>query len=146
MQVIEETFEDMSDEVAHGYYDYYYSGAIFRLIFPDREFRARRYNERPGEAHFLSFAATTDGSRRLFQEIPYDDTAFREAALFLRDTAGADTVSVLLPGGYTVVDFARFPGVLPGGLDRGADFHCFRCRNLIPERCDHCPRCGWTWQ
>jgi hypothetical protein len=146
VHVVEEPFEDVGEKDAKGRYSYYYSGVILRLVFPTREFRARRYDQTPGEAAFLAIVTTPEATRCPFQEIPYDDTEFREAACYLRDTIGADTVKILLPGGYTAVEFAHFPGVLPSGLDTGEEFHCFQCRALIPQEQNKCPRCGWRWQ
>jgi len=133
VEVIEESFEDASEPDAKD--DFYYSGVIYRFVFAERELLARRYDDTPGQAHF-----------GLFEEIPYDDPEFREAALYLRDTVGADTVRILLPGGYVTVDFTQFPG-LPGGSTNAGDvFHCFQCRATIPEGQDKCPAYGWTWQ
>jgi hypothetical protein len=145
VQVIEEEFEDAGEQDAKGLYDYYYSGVIYRLVFPDREFRARRYHDTPGEAHFLG-SRTSSGERLLFEAIPYDDPEFAAAAAYLRDAVGADTIRILLPNGYVPVDFARFPSELRAKADMSESFHCFQCRAAIPEGLDKCPACGWTWE
>jgi hypothetical protein len=141
VQVIEQTFEDAGEKDANGLYDYYYSGVIYRFVFPDREFCARRYDDTPGEAHFLSFATAPGGEGSLFEAIPYEEPEFVLAAAYLRDTVGADTVKILLPVGYVPVD--RFPQT---NADVGELFHCFQCRAAIPDGLDRCPACGWTWQ
>jgi hypothetical protein len=145
VQVIEEPFEDAGDQDAKGLYDYFYSGVIYRLVFRGREFRARRYDDTPGEAHFLGYSANPGCERGLFHAIPYEDTEFATAATYLRDTVGADTVRILLPSGYVPVDFTQFPGALQGGADMGESFHCFQCRAAIPVGLESCPACGWTW-
>lgn len=143
MQVIEEPFEDAGEQDAKGYYDYYYSGVNYRFVFAGRELHARSYG--PGEAHVLAFTARLGGERCLFEAIPYDIPEFREAALYLRDNV-ADTVSVLLPNGYTPVDFSQFPGLPPARADLVELIHCFQCRAAIPEEHDKCPKCGWSWE
>jgi hypothetical protein len=145
VQVIAEEFEDAGEQDAKGLYDYYYSGTIYRLVFPDREFRARRCDDTPGEAHFLA-SRTSSGQRLSFKAIPYDDPEFATAAAYLRDTVGVDTVRILLPNGYVPVDFARFPAELRAKADMTQSFHCFQCRAAIPEGLDKCPACGWTWE
>ncbi len=109
MQVIAEPFEDAGEKDASGFHDYYYSGVVYRLVFPDRELHARRYDDTPGEAHFLAFTAARGGKRCLFETIPYNDPEFAVAAAYLRDTVGADSVRILLPTGYSSVEFTRFP-------------------------------------
>jgi hypothetical protein len=146
VKVIEQAFEDASEQDSNGWYDYYYSGVIYRLVFPGGEFRARRYDDVPGEAHFLAYGSTPGGERQLFEAIPYDNPEFRAAAAYLRDTVGADTVKILLPSGYVPVDFTQFPGLPQPSADVGELFHCFQCRTAIPEGLDRCPACGWTWQ
>jgi hypothetical protein len=145
MEVIEEPFEDASEPDAKGMHDYYYSGVIYRFVFPEREIRARRNDDMPGEAHSLGYD-TVPREIGLFEAIPYDDPEFREAALYLRDTVGADKVDILLPGGYVPVDFTQFPGSPGASTDAGDLFHCFQCRAAIPEGADKCPACGWTWE
>jgi hypothetical protein len=139
VQVLEEPFDDEAGE-------YRYCGVVFRFIFGDREFRARRSDNRPGEAHFLGYSFGPNRTRGLFEAIPYDEEEFREAAFYHRDTVGADHVDILLPGGYSRLDFSRFPG--SGITDTQSDesIHCFQCRALIPEGNDRCPKCGWTWE
>jgi hypothetical protein len=139
VEVIEEPFEDASEP------DAYYSGVVYRFVFSEREIRAGRDDDRPGEAHFLGLRYPGD-KRGLFEAIPYDNPEFREAALYLRDTVGADTVTILLPGGYVPVDFTQFPGLQEGSTNAGDVFHCFQCRAAIPDGLDKCPKCGWTWQ
>jgi hypothetical protein len=111
VQVIEQAFEDVGDEDANGFVDYDYSGVIYRFVFPQLEFHARRYDDRPNEGHFLAYT-TQAGERCLFQTIPYDVPEFGVAAAYLRDALGAETVSILLPSGYVPVDFGQFPGMM----------------------------------
>ena len=144
MQVIEEEFEDAGEQDAQGVYDFYYSGTIYRFVFPARELRARCYSDTPGHADFLGFCRS-EGQRGLFESIPYDDLEFREAAMYLRDKV-ADSVRVLLPNGYAPVDFRRFPGASSSGSNAGELFHCFQCRAVIPQGHEKCPNCGWTWE
>ena len=139
LQIIEEPFDDVAG-------DYQYCGVVFRFVFGDREFQARRYDDMPGEAHFLCYVLGSGQGRRLFQEIPYGDEEFREAAYYLQDTVGADKVDILLRGGYVRLDFSRFSGSVATGSESGDIIHCFQCRAPIPEGQDHCPKCGWTWE
>jgi hypothetical protein len=144
VQVIEEAFEDASEPDAKGFFDYYYSGVIYRFIFSKQELKARVYDDTPGTASFLGYTTLPEGERGLFEAIPYDDPEFGLAAAYLRDTVGADRLQVLLPGGYVPVDFNRFPG--SADANSGELFHCFQCRSAIPEGLDKCPKCGWTWE
>jgi hypothetical protein len=146
VQVIQETFLDAGEQDEKGLYDYYYSGVIYRLSFPDHEFHARRYDDTPGEAHFLSHSTSPGGERRLFEGIPYDDPEFAAAAAYFRDTVGVDTLRILLLSGYVPVEFSQFPGAPKVGPASAESFHCFQCRATIPEGIDRCPACGWTWQ
>jgi hypothetical protein len=146
VRVVEETFEDAGEQDANGLYDYYYSGVIYRLVFPDREFHARRYDDTPGEAHFLAYSEASEDQRLLFAAIPYDDPEFAAAAGYLRDSVGADTVKILLASGYVLVDFSQFAGERRASSNVTELFHCFQCRAAIPEGLDQCPACGWTWQ
>lgn len=79
MQVIEQDFEDAGEQDANGLYNYYYSGVIYRFVFPKCEFHARRYDDTPGEAHFLAYATAPGGERCSFESIPYDRLEFAEA-------------------------------------------------------------------
>jgi hypothetical protein len=145
VEVVQEPFEDAGEQTTNGYDDYYYSGVVYRFLFAERELRARRCDDTPGEAHFLCFVASPDGARCLFEAIPYDDAQFQEAAVYLRDRVGADKVRILLPGGYSPVDFRRFPSS-SANAQTGESLHCFQCRAAIPEDRDRCPKCGWSWQ
>lgn len=145
MQVIQQAFEDAGQQNADGLYDYYYAGIMYRFVFADREYYARRYQDTPGEAHFLAYA-TPGGARCSFAAIPYDEPEFGTAAAYLRDTVGADRLEILLPSGYVPVDFAQFPGELQASDDAGELLRCLQCRAAIPEAADKCPECGWTWQ
>lgn len=144
MQIIEEPFEDIGEPDGAGQYYSHYSGVIYRFIFPEREFRVRLYDQATGEAHFLSYRLIPSHEHGLFESIPYDDPDFTATAFYARDSLGAGTVSILLPGGYVPIDFTRFAG--PPPLHDPELFHCFRCRAAIPAELDRCPACGWTWQ
>jgi hypothetical protein len=139
MQVVEEPFDDVAGENR-------YVGVVFRFIFGDREFKARQYDNQPGEAHFLGYAIDGGRTRGLFEEeIPYRDEDFRQAAYYLRDTVGADNVDILLRGDYRRLDFSQFPGSDKGD-SQGEIIHCFHCRAPIPEGQNRCPKCGWSWE
>jgi hypothetical protein len=146
VQVIEQTFEDAGEQDANGLWNYYYSGVIYRFIFPELEFQARRYDDEPGQASFLGFAANSGSECHLFEAIPYDDPAFAMAAAYLRNTLGANPVTVLLPNGYFPIDFTRFPVWPQASADALELLRCFQCHAAIPEGMDKCPACGWTWQ
>ena len=105
MQVTQERFEDAGERDADGYYDYYYSGVIYRFVFANRALVARRYDDTIGEASFLRSESLPDGTAAMFTEIPYRDPEFREAVAFLRTSESIEFVQVLLSRGYVQIDF-----------------------------------------
>jgi hypothetical protein len=108
MRVTQERFEDAGERDANGYYDYYYSGVIYRFVFPSRILVARRYDDTIGEASFLRSESVPDGTPAMFTEIPYRDREFREAVAHLRHSEGIEVVQVLLSRGYVQIDFTEF--------------------------------------
>jgi hypothetical protein len=107
VHVTQERFEDAGKRDADGYYDYYYSGVIYRFVFPTRVLVARRYDDDFGEASFLRSESLPDGEKTLFTEIPYQDLEFREAVAFLRSSEEVEFIQVLLPRGYVQIDFTE---------------------------------------
>jgi len=108
MQVTQKRFEDAGECDANGYYDYYYSGVIYRFTFPNRILVARRYDDTFGKASFLHSESAKDNTSLIFTEIPYRDLDFREAVTYLRNNGGVEFVEVLLSQGYVQIDFTKF--------------------------------------
>jgi hypothetical protein len=97
MQVIEERFEDAGERDANGHYDYYYySGIIYRFVFPTLTLVARRYDDTAGEVSFLTSESSSRKSAVMFTEVPYRSTEFREAVAFLRTRGRLESIQVLL--------------------------------------------------
>jgi hypothetical protein len=143
VEVVEEPFEEADDD-PNGH-SASCVGVFYRFTFSTREFRACGYGG-GSEAYFLGIAILPGGERQLFRTIPYDDAEFRAAAVYLRDSAGADTVSVLLPVGYVSVDFSRFSGLPPPTRPIGDMTRCLQCLARISDGQDTCTKCGWTWK
>lgn len=107
MQIIQERFEDAGERDAHGYYDYCYSGVIYRFVFPTRMLVARSYDNDLSNASFLGPKSLQNGTTERFKEIPYRDPEFREAVAYLRQSEGVESVRVLLSHGYVEIDFSE---------------------------------------
>ena len=53
MQVTKERFEDVRERDADGFYDYHYTGHIYRFAFATHVLVARRYDDTIAEASFI---------------------------------------------------------------------------------------------
>lgn len=105
---VKERFEDAGERDADGYYDFYYSGFIYRFEFLNRALIARRYDDTPTEASFLQSENLSACAHLLLTEIPYQYPDFQEAVAFLGTSEGVEVVNVLMANGYVSIDFAGF--------------------------------------
>jgi hypothetical protein len=104
MHVIEERFEDAGERDANGHYDYYYSGIIYRFVFPTLTLVARRYDDTAGEVSFLTSENSPRKKAAMFTEVPYRSPEFRKAVAFLRTRERVESIQVLLCEGYVPID------------------------------------------
>jgi hypothetical protein len=107
MQVTQERFEDAGEHDANGFYEYYYSGTIYRFTFPTRTFVARRYDDETSKVSFLCIENPRGRKGKTFIEIPRHDPEFREAVAFLRTLEGIESIYLLLDE-YVQIDLAEF--------------------------------------
>jgi hypothetical protein len=107
MRVIRKRFKDAGEPDGEGRYEYYYSGIIYRFVFPGRALVARRYDDATGEASFLGAERLPKRTPMMFTEIPYRESQFRQAVAYLRDKERVESVSVLLSRGYVQIDFEK---------------------------------------
>ncbi|MES2459007.1 MAG: hypothetical protein V4671_00380 [Armatimonadota bacterium] len=108
MEVVKERFEDAGEPDAQGFYEYYYSGYLYRFRFGREGFVARQYDDTPGEVGFLMYEikTTRKWKAQQFNVVPYDNPAFRDAVKHLREHEKIHRILVLL-NDYVPVDMEQ---------------------------------------
>jgi hypothetical protein len=107
MRVTRKRFKDASEPDAQGKYEYYYSGVIYRFVFPKRAFTVRRYDDTLEEASFLRAERLPQKKQIELSRIPYREKEFQQTVAYLRDTERVESISVLLARGYVELDLRR---------------------------------------
>jgi hypothetical protein len=107
MRVTRKRFKDASEPDSRGRYEYYYSGVIYRFVFPDCALVARRYDDAAEEASFLRVEQLPKRTPMTFNKIPYRAAQFRKAVTYLRNRERIKSISVLLPRGYVEIDLKK---------------------------------------
>lgn len=102
---------DASEQRADGGYDWYSAYSLYEFEQMDRKLSARQFDDEPTKAAFLSQESRRKRpsgwqASRNFEEVPYDDPLFVEAARHLI-REGVEELSVLSSCGYIKVDRAR---------------------------------------
>jgi hypothetical protein len=77
---------DCSDRDESGLYEYYYEYDIFEFTGKYVAYIARAYVDEPGEAHFLKVKGDGDEDWRIMIERDKDDSLFKEAVEYLKNT------------------------------------------------------------
>lgn len=114
MKIEKEHFIDCSEKDENGLYEYYYEYDIYTISFTDITYFARSYVDEPKQISFLSFTASKDNKRVLFDTIPYKDINFQECLKYFRKELGFEDFKILLSNAnkaYNEIDLTKLPSL-----------------------------------
>jgi len=106
MKVKKQRFEDAGEQDEEGRYSFYYAGFYYHFSENEEEFKARRYQDQPEEAHFTGYSVKVQSkcmARYWYGSIPYENRLFAEAVRYLVEHEGVREVNILLEGYVPVV-------------------------------------------